>query len=660
MKNTCSTIERIFREKGVVLTLGAEPTCVPVQPEGAEWSYTATGPTKLDYARKLARALLARDLRGGVVIFAPGKLYPGEVNPRWALHVIARRDGQALWPARRAKRAAGSADAARLLRALSADLGLSRAPQRLSDPLSRSAVWVLPLDHDGGRWSSPAWVWPPDAALLRAEGPAGLRLPWDLAEGKGVKRALTVDVVGGRLQVFLPPLRQESFVALLASIERSLPAGVGCDLAGYVPDDTAESWRGLVIAADPGVLEINLPPCADWAEYDGWLRILERVQKAAGLVTWKLGRDGRKAGTGGGHHLLFGGPTVEENPFFTRPGWIASILRFWQHHPSLSYAFTGTYVGSSSQAPRADESGKSLADLEMAYAWLEELPPGQDHRQRVTDTLIHLQSDASGNTHRSEASFDKFWNTRFPGGTRGLIEFRALESLPETRWASAVALLWLALAAHLLARPFRSALKDFGDALHDRFFLPTVLEADFAVVLAELSARDLPMDEKIFREIWNWRFPVLLQTPDGLLVRRALESWPLLCEAPLEGGSTSRFVDSSLERIELSADADFARRHEIRVNGRLLPLRAWKDGRMLAGLRYRSSAFYPSLHPGIPVQLPLILEIAGPGSTRRFVLRESPARFVNVKGARPADGPPCRRAHPSHFSSDLRLGELAG
>ena len=660
MKATISTIDRIFREKGVVLTLGAEPTCVPVHPEGAEWSYAATGPTKLGYARKLARALLARDLRGGVVIFAPGKLYPGEVNPRWALHVAARRDGQVLWPARRVKRPAVSADASRLLRALCGDLALSRAPQRLSDPLARSAVWVLPLDHDGGKWSASAWTWPPDSALVSAEGPAGLRLPWDLARGKGLKRALTVNVVDGRLQVFLPPLLQETFVALLAAIDRSLPTGVGCDLSGYMPEDTAECWRGLVIAADPGVLEINLPPCAEWQEYDAWLRILKRAQKVAGLVTWKLGKDGRKAGTGGGHHLLFGGPTVEENPFFTRPGWIASILRFWQHHPSLSYAFTGTYVGSSSQAPRADESGKSLPDLEMAYAWLEKLPPGQDYRQRVTDTLIHLQSDTAGNTHRSEASFDKFWNTRFPGGTRGLIEFRALESLPEVRWASAIALLWVALAAHLLARPFRSALKDFGDALHDRYFLPTVLEADFSMVLSELAARGLPMDEKTFREVWHWRFPVLLKTPDGLLVRRALESWPLLCETPLEGGSTSRFVDSSLERIELRAEAEFARSHEIRINGRLLPLRGWKDGQWLAGLRYRSSALYPSLHPGIPVQLPLILEITGSGPPRRFVLCDTPARFAKFKGSRPEDGPACRRAHPSHFSYDLRLGELAG
>jgi len=659
MKATTSKIEQILRDKGAALTLGAEPTCVPVHPEGAEWSYTATGPTKLDYARKLARALLARDLRGGVVIFAPGKLYPGEVNPRWALHVVARRDGKAFWTTRRAKRQAVSGDAVRLLRGLVGDLGLARPPQRLSDPLSRSAVWVLPLDHDGAKWSSPPWTWPPDAALLRAEGPAGLRLPWDAARGRGAKRALTVGVADGRLQVFLPPLLQEPFVALLSAIENALPPGVGCDLTGYVPTDTAEVWRGLVIAADPGVLEINLPPCADWADYDAWLQVLERVQKAAGLVTWKLGKDGRTAGTGGGHHLLFGGPSVEKNPFFTRPGWIASILRFWQHHPSLAYAFTGTYVGSSSQAPRADESGKSLADLEMAYAWLEELPPGQDHRQRLTDTLIHLQSDASGNTHRSEASFDKFWNTRFPGGTRGLIEFRALESVPETRWASAIALLWFALAAHLLARPFRSALKDFGDSLHDRYFLPSVLQADFAAVLAELASAGLPMDEKVFGEIWDWRFPVLLRTPDGLTVRRALESWPLLCETPLEGGSTSRFVDSSLERIELSADAEFARSHEIRVNGRLLPLRAWKDGLWLAGLRYRSSALYPSLHPGIPVQLPLILELTGACSTRRFVLGGTPAQFTKFKGPRPEDGRPCRRAHPSHFSYDLRLGELA-
>jgi uncharacterized protein (DUF2126 family) len=423
-----------------------------------------------------------------------------------------------------------------------------------------------------------------------------------------------------------------------------------------VPEDTAGLWRSVVIAADPGVLEINLPPCADVAAYDKWLRVLDRAQKTAGLRTWKAGADGRQAGTGGGHHLLFGGASMETNPFFTRPGWIASMLRFWQHHPSLAYLFTGCYVGSSSQAPRPDESGKDLQDLEMACSWLEDLPPGRDHRGMITNTLIHLHSDASGNTHRAEMSFDKFWNTRFPGGMRGLIEFRAIESLPKVGWASAVAALWCALAAHLLARPFRCALRNFGNSLHDRFFLPSVLRRDLAEVLGELQAAGLALDEKPFREIWQWRFPVLLDSGDGLVVRRALEAWPLLSETPLDGGTTSRFVDASMERIEFCAEAAFARGHKLRVNGRPLPLQRWAEGKRLAGLRFRTSALHPSLHPGLAVQLPLVLEIEGDGRVRRFAMRERGGDFRSVRGgAATPRGQACRRNDPDGWTFDLRL-----
>ncbi|MBE2180950.1 MAG: transglutaminase family protein [Chthoniobacterales bacterium] len=658
MKSTVAAIGKSLRSHGVVLTLGAEPTCVPVKPSGAEWSVAATGPTKLGYARRLAEALIGQSLHGGAIFFSPGKLYPGEVNPRWALHVVARRDGRPMARARGARRAAKVADVAAFLKKLAGILGVAPRVQKLADPLrGGSDAWVVPLDHDGRRWISPALRWPRSAKLLHAEGPAGLRLPWDAARGKGARRAFTVQIRDGRLEVFLPPFIQEHWSRLLAAVDAAVPAGVGCSYCGYVPDDTAEVWRCVVVAADPGVLEINLPPCADVAAYDKWLRVLDKAQKAAGLRTWKRGAQGQSAGTGGGHHLLFGGETMETNPFFTRPGWIASMLRFWQHHPSLAYLFTGCYVGASSQAPRPDESGKSLHDLEMACSWLEELPAGRDHRSMITDTLIHLHSDSSGNTHRAEMSFDKFWNTRFPGGMRGLIEFRAIESLPKVSWTSSVALLWCALAAHLLARPFRSALRDFGDTLHDRYFLPTVLWDDLDAVLGELRESGFKPDAKNFRSIWEWRFPVVLDTGDGLTVRRGLEAWPLLCETPLEGGSTSRFVDTSMERIEFVAGRDFARRHKLRINGRALPLREWKSGVHLAGLRFRKSALYPSLHPGLPVQLPLVLELEGPTRTRRFRMTARSGKFspCTAKVPAPRAGAACQRANPGLLTFDLRL-----
>ncbi len=657
MKATAAAVEGIFRRHGVVLTLGAEPTCVPLRPRGAEWNFAATGPTKLRYARRLAAALVKTALPGAVTVFAPGKLYPGEVNPRWALHVIARADGRPFFAAGRGRRAATAADVRKFFTALGRRLGLAARPQKLPDPSRRAGVaWVMPLDRTRRGWRSPAWRWESGARLLGAEGPAGLRLPWDRARGRGSRRALTVQTSGRCLEIFLPPLRQADWIELLGAVEAALPDGLGAELCGYVPVDAAGIWRGVVLSADPGVLEINLPPCRDWNEYDRWVRVLDRAQKAAGLRAWKIGVDGRPAGTGGGHHLLFGGESHDTNPFFTRPAWVASLLRFWQHHPSLAYLFTGCYVGPSSQAPRPDESGKTIADLEMACAWLESLPPGRDHRLAITQALIHLQSDASGNTHRSELSFDKFWNTQFPGGTRGLIEFRALESLPRAEWASAVALLWRALAAHLLDHSYRAPLVDYGAALHDSWFLPSSLWSDFRSVLADLAVGELTLEEKVFRAIWEWRFPVLLQS-GGLTVRRALEAWPLLCETPLEGGATSRFVDTSIERLEFSAGRDLSRGGALRVNGRPLTLRETQGGLWVAGLRYRSSALHPSLHPGFPVQMPLTVEI-GRGSARRcFTLTAGSAGFRPSKpGARPSsDLVPCRAPSRDAWTYDLRL-----
>jgi uncharacterized protein (DUF2126 family) len=657
MKRSAAVVEETFRRHGVVLTLGAEPTCVPLRPVGAEWNFAATGPTKLRHARRLAAALVKTALPGAATVFAPGKLYPGEVNPRWALHVMTRKDGRPLFSPQRGRRAATAADVRKFFTALGRRLGLAPRPGRLPDPSRRGGVaWVMPLDRTRGGWRSPAWRWEKGARLLGAEGPAGLRLPWDRARGRGARRALTVQTSGRNLEIFLPPLRQEAWMELLAAVEVALPAGLGVELSGYVPDDEAGLWHGAVLSADPGVLEINLPPCRDWNEYDAWMRALDRAQKAAGLRSWKRGRDGRPAGTGGGHHLLFGGESDDTNPFFSRPAWVASLLRFWQHHPSLAYLFTGCYVGPSSQAPRPDESGKTMADLEMACAWLESLPPGRDHRRAITETLLHLQSDASGNTHRSELSFDKFWNTQFPGGTRGLIEFRALESLPRAEWASAVALLWRALAAHLLDHPYRAPLVDYGPALHDCWFLPSSLWSDFRSVLAELALGGLVLEGKIFRAIWEWRFPVLLES-GGLTVRRALEAWPLLCEMPLEGGATSRFVDTSVERLEFAAGRNLARGRSLRVNGRPLTLRQSQEGLWVAGLRYRSSALHPSLHPGFPVQMPLTVEL-GRGSARRsFTFAEGSAGFRPARHAvpgRPA-GDVIRAPFVDAWTFDLRL-----
>ncbi len=660
-------VDATFAAHGVKLTLGGEPTYVPDDPQGPEWSITALGPTKLRYGYALAEALIAQALPNAVPVYSPGKFYPGEVNPRWAINLVWNRDDSPLVPALAIPAPAAPATLDATSFALFAEsllhrFGLASGWIRGVDPFDEARpVLVLPLDHDAAGFLTGDWQVGESIELLRAEGHAGLRLPLGSLHEDVNRRALAIEITDGELHVFLPPLLQTPWLALVEHIFATLhelrlgPA----ILAGYVPGDETDGWTKLGIASDPGVLEINLPPCATWRDYAGWLDKLERACATAGLRSFKQISADEQTGSGGGNHLLFGGPSLEENALFTHPAWVTSILRYWQRHPSLAYLFTGQYVGASSQAPRPDECASSLYDLEMAYQFLEQLPPG-DHRYLISETLRHLHTDTSGNTHRSEASFDKFWNVNFDGGCRGLVEFRAVESLPRADWMSAIALLWHTLAAHLLAQPFTARLVDHGDALHDAFFLPTHLWADFEKVLRDLRRAGFALPAKMFREIFEWRFPILLSHTDGeatLTIRRAHEGWPLLCETPLEGGNTSRFVDTSIERLEFTASKVFATQCQIRVHGRALPLRRFPGGQTGAGLRYRRTSLYPSLHPGILPQMPLYLTITRGEKNALYKLDQNLRHFAPAphEPAPALDMSPCKSLHPRLITCDLRL-----
>ena len=645
----------IFAKAGVEMTLGGEPTFVPVKPVGAEWTHSAVGPTKLWHAQKLATYLLRHHLQGGVDFFSPGKSYPGELNPRWAIRILANRDGSPIFRPR-SRAAPTKSSLANFRKLVAAGLGVAAKWKPFSDPLDPgNSAWALLVDGVDGGWKS--FAWPTETlALASAHGPAGLRLPLHVLPPDIPRRALALEWKGGRLSIFMPPVLQAPFVSLLAVMECALrSAGIGrVEMQGYTPADESLSWIQLGLTADPGVLEINLPACADWKEYDAWLRAVTREAGKCGLRSWKKRSGSHPEGTGGGNHLLWGGPTLDRNPFFSRPAWLASILRYWHRHPSLAYLFTGSYVGASSQAPRADESACEQYDLEMALSFLESLPPG-DHRHLISETLRHLQTDVTGNPHRSEISLDKFWNPGWPSGTLGLIEFRAIESLPKAAWMSAVALLWSALAAWLLENPQRGKRRDFSGDLHDRFFLPTILWHDLLHVLSDLQAGGFPAEEDLFRKILDWKFPVLLDV-GGLTVRKAHEGWPLLCETPVDGGTTSRFVDTSMARLELAADQDFFESHKIRVNNRPLELTKLSGNLFIAGLRYRRTNLYPSLHPGLPPQVPLELDLLSSRGSRRFILKASDRVFRPADSPRPAvAGKPCKPARHGNLTCDLRI-----
>ena len=665
MDQAAARAERIFRKHRVQLTLGGEPTYVPANPEGAEWTYAAVGPTKLAYAWKVADNLLGHKMAGSAAFFCLGKAYPGEVNPRWVVRILANRDGKPLF--RLSKRSADlPAHALRqLAHGICRHLRIASHWLRFAEPNNPGAeILAMPIDHDDKGWRSSRWdLGKDDRVLSKAEGPVGVRLPLDRLPPSVPRRAMSIERNGETFAIFIPPLLQQPFLELLAAIEASAGA-IGISqilLQGYTPLDEAGKWITLGLAADPGVLEINLPACSSWHEYAEWIEVVTASCEAAGLKSWKQSTWDFPQGTGGGNHLLWGGPRLEANPFFGRPAWLAAILRFWQHHPSLAYLFTGCYVGASSQAPRPDESARDLYDTDMGYTFLESLPEG-DHRELINETLRHLQTDVTGNSHRSEISFDKFWNTAWPSGALGLIEFRAIESLPHAEWMSSVALLWTCLAAHLLEAKIPRNLKRFGARLHDEFLLPERLWSDLESVFTELETAGVVLHRRIFREIWSWRFPTLLVWRKGdarLTIRRALESWPLLCETPIEGGTTSRFVDTSMQRLELCGNPQFHSAYRIYINGRPLELRRTGSA-YLSGLRYRRTNLYPSMHPGIPTQLPLLLTLLSQASGRpaaHFELKANEIAFrpaTSTSGVK-LSGRPCRGARKSDFTCDLRL-----
>ncbi|WP_414662015.1 transglutaminase family protein [Horticoccus sp. 23ND18S-11] len=650
-------VEASLARAGVKITMGGEPTFVPIAPSGAEWQTAALGPTKLAYARRFARELIRSAFPGAVVLETSGKHYPGEPLPRWALLVQRLADGKPLWrdPTRlRADLEPGkhtADDAKRLTAALARALAVEtqRALPLIEAATPREIIgYVLPLDHADAGTPAAAWVtddWtasfpplPPHASsvvsLFPGESPAGLRLPLgDLAE-KNLRRALTVEARHGTLVIFIPPLLLASYVQLLAAIEATLEKLKLRDitLAGYAPPpELALPTVGL--ASDPGVLEINVSPCATWAAYDAQLEQIYAAARSVGLCARKLQFNGREVGTGGGAHLVFGGPDGLLSPFFAFPGLLPSVIRYWQRNPALSYAFTGAYMGPSSQAPRIDESTfEALYELEIACAGAESV--GTPQNLALYDLLFRdLLMDRSGNTHRAEISVDKLWNPFAPNGRLGLVEFRAFETHPARAVQSVVALFVRAILARLCAAPCRDPFIRWAGELHDKFFLPAFVWENLAALCADLKAHGIAFDPEWLRPAWEFRFPKIgeLRVPisdlkseisdPALVFRQALEAWPLLGESP-NAGTVARTVDSSVDRIEARvSDARMLETGLLLVNGLPCEFRTAggdtptaavaKDGtRAVAacGIRYRAFYLTPSLQPHVPVHAPLLLE----------------------------------------------------
>jgi uncharacterized protein (DUF2126 family) len=426
-----------------------------------------------------------------------------------------------------------------------------------------------------------------------------------------VRTALCVEPRGGVLHVFLPPIPgADDYLALVAAIEDAAAAlGLPVQLEGYPPPHDPR-LRSLSVTPDPGVIEVNIHPGASWDELVERTTTLYEEARQTRLTTEKFQLDGRHVGTGGGNHITLGGPTPLDSPFLRRPQLLASLVNLWHNHPSLSYLFSGWFIGSTSQAPRADEGRSETAyELETALRQVGDGPAPPWLPDRVFRNLL---IDLTGNTHRAEFSIDKLYSPDSPGGRRGLVELRACEMPPHAEMSLAQQLLVRALVARCWREPYRQPLVDWGQALHDRWLLPWYLWDDFGDVIDDLRTHGLPLERDWFLPHREFRFPVAGRIEHrglALELRTAAEPWPVLGEEAGAGG-TARYVDSSLERLQVLVTGATPGRHLVLVNGQPVPLHpAGRADALVAGVRYR--AWHPAScqHPTIGVHTPLVFDL---------------------------------------------------
>ncbi len=458
-------------------------------------------------------------------------------------------------------------------------------------------------------------------AARRAES-ASVKVPAPFQSAGWITRtALCAEPREGRLYLFMPPMSVlEDYLELVSAIEdTAVEMKLPVILEGYEPPRDPR-LATLRVTPDPGVIEVNIHPAHTWGELVEQTTHLYQSAHETRLSTEKFMLDGRHTGTGGGNHFVLGGATVADSPFLRRPDLLASMIGYWHNHPALSYLFSGLFVGPTSQAPRLDEArNDSVYEIEIAFAELQRVTAefgageGACPPWLIDRLLRNLLIDVTGNTHRAEFCIDKLYSPDGATGRLGLLEMRAFEMPPHARMSLTQQLLMRALVSRFWKEPYRPArLKRWNTELHDRFMLPHFIWQDLCDVVEELNAFGYPIKADWFAPHLNFRFPRLGDfVAKGVEVelRMALEPWHVLGEENAAGG-TARFVDSSLERIQVRATGLVGDRHVVTCDGRVVPLQpTGRVGEFVGAVRYRAWNPPSALHPTIDVHAPLTLDL---------------------------------------------------
>ncbi|MCH1925876.1 transglutaminase family protein [Shewanella sp. C32] len=542
------------------------------------------------------------------------------------------------------------------------DLERRRLAQLLTRGLDSPTGFILPVEFNGVAWQSSLWPMRAEViTLIPGDSPMGFRLPLNSlpavteeeqeaerdpfepreplpvfsidadapaiaaqqqAAGNCqpqykivknvVRTAICLEVRDGRLQLFLPPVSYlENYVALINAIEAvasklQLPVVI----EGYEPPKDYRLQKFL-ITPDPGVIEVNIHPAKSWDELVHNTETLYEQAYLSRLGTEKFMLDGRHTGTGGGNHVTLGGVTPADSPMLRRPDLLRSLVTYWQHHPGLSYLFSGMFIGPTSQAPRVDEGrDEALYELEIAF---DNMPDGEVNTPWLVDRLMrNLLVDITGNTHRSEFCIDKLYAAGSASGRQGLLEFRGFEMPPHARMSLVQMLLLRCLVARFWHKPYKKPLVRWGTQLHDQFMMPHYVWQDIKAVVDDLQHHGYPFKLEWLAPFEEFRFPHYGRQQLGdiqLELRWAIEPWHVLGEEITQHG-TARFVDSSVERLQVRLTGMTDGRYVLTCNGRRVPLSATgTKGEMVGAVRYRAWSPPSALHPTLGVDSPLVFDL---------------------------------------------------